>query len=71
MVCALLLAPLHLPLCAQQLPASPALWTGCLLPPQTRLVLPAWLGVADALMAAASSGKRGTLRDMYEVRAAL
>lgn len=33
---------------------------------QTRLVLPAWLGVGEALMAAASSGKRGVLRDMYE-----
>ena len=35
---------------------------------QTRLILPAWLGVADALQAAASSGKHGMLRDMYEVR---
>lgn len=33
---------------------------------QTRLVLPAWLGVGEALMAAASSGKRDVLRDMYE-----
>lgn len=33
---------------------------------QTRLVLPAWLGVGEALQAAASSGKRGVLRDMYE-----
>lgn len=36
-------------------------------PLQTRLVLPAWLGVADALLAAASSGKRAMLREMYEV----
>jgi phosphoenolpyruvate carboxylase len=34
---------------------------------QTRLILPAWLGVGDALQAAASSGKRDMLRDMYEV----
>ncbi|PRW39191.1 phosphoenolpyruvate carboxylase 4 [Chlorella sorokiniana] len=33
---------------------------------QTRLVLPAWLGVADALLAAASSGQRAMLRDMYQ-----
>ncbi|KAI7840424.1 hypothetical protein COHA_005854 [Chlorella ohadii] len=33
---------------------------------QTRLILPAWLGVADALLAAASSGKRPMLREMYE-----
>ena len=36
---------------------------------QTRLILPSWLGVGDALMAAVSGGKRGVLRDMYEVRA--
>jgi len=41
------------------------------LPTQTRLILPAWLGVADALLAAASSGKRPMLREMYEVRAVL
>ncbi|GAB4814136.1 hypothetical protein N2152v2_001182 [Parachlorella kessleri] len=33
---------------------------------QTRLVLPAWLGVADALMSAVREGKKATLRDMYE-----
>lgn len=35
--------------------------------PQTRLILPAWLGVADALLAAAEGGKRAMLRDMYQV----
>jgi hypothetical protein len=34
---------------------------------QTRLILPAWLGVGEALQAATSSGKREVLRDMYEV----
>lgn len=38
---------------------------------QTRLILPSWLGVADALLAAASSGKRAMLREMYQVRAAM
>ncbi|KAL4853378.1 Phosphoenolpyruvate carboxylase 2 [Chlorella vulgaris] len=33
---------------------------------QTRLILPAWLGVGEALQAATSSGKREVLRDMYE-----
>lgn len=37
---------------------------------QTRMVLPAWLGVADALMSAVRDGKRELLRDMYEVSAA-
>lgn len=30
------------------------------------MVLPAWLGVADALMSAVREGKKAALRDMYE-----
>eukprot|EP00887_Chlorella_sp_A99_P002436 scaffold10.g2436.t1 len=32
----------------------------------TRLVLPAWLGVADAIALAVEEGQGGVLRDMYE-----
>lgn len=35
---------------------------------QTRMVLPAWLGVSDAIDAVARDGKRAVLHDMYEVR---
>jgi phosphoenolpyruvate carboxylase len=33
---------------------------------QNRMVLPAWLGVADAIQAAVADGKADVLRDMYE-----
>ena len=46
---------------------APATWPVLVRPPQTRLILPAWLGVGEALLAAAASGKREVLRDMYEV----
>ncbi len=32
------------------------------------MVLPAWLGVADALVSAVRDGNKAQLRDMYEVR---
>ena len=34
------------------------------------MMLPAWLGVADALVGAMAEGHKGALRDMYEVRGA-
>jgi phosphoenolpyruvate carboxylase len=35
---------------------------------QTRMVLPAWLGVGEALQAAMEGGQASVLRDMYQAR---